>query len=505
MVDSGIKDKKIVIWGIGILQSDLDGIFGFPNLPDFLYYVDDCIQEKNLISVSKDLVYPTQKLAEEIPDQVLVIICQENHGEAITRLKSMGYGEDSYILGEELLVCNPLCQKIRDKDISVWGMGTMYLLHETEINRHFPNVARFIVTEKENDSFRGKEVISLEDGIPQDSFVIVSSIYYKEIYKNLIDMGRLPGEDFLHVETLMAMCSLSLGIDETCQFTDCRKGSEYLLIVLAGYKEFVWESVFGRLRAFVPKDIDVCIVTSGLVNSGLQDMCEEYQWSYLSTSRNNVSMAVNTAIWKHSDAQYVYKMDEDIFLTKGVFEILKDTYQAVSEKGRYEVGFVTPLIPINGYGHVRLLEIFDAVDLWQERFGELKYTNLTHHRNICENPETARFMWGEGNQAMNDLDRMQQILSHREFCYSICPIRYSIGFILFHRNSWIRMEGFPAVVGNMGMDEEAFCQFCVLHSYAMIVAENAVVGHLAFGPQNKAMEQYYYDNKERFMLPSGGR
>ena len=156
MVDSGIKDKKIVIWGIGILQSDLDGIFGFSNLPDFLYYVDDCIQEKNLISVSKDLVYPTQKLAEEIPDQVLVIICQENHGEAITRLKSMGYGEDSYILGEELLVCNPLCQKIRDKDISVWGMGTMYLLHETEINRHFPNVARFIVTEKENDSFRGK-------------------------------------------------------------------------------------------------------------------------------------------------------------------------------------------------------------------------------------------------------------------------------------------------------------------------------------------------------------
>lgn len=505
MVDSGIKDKKIVIWGIGILQSDLDGIFGFPNLPDFLYYVDDCIQEKNLISVSKDLVYPTQKLAEEIPDQVLVIICQENHGEAITRLKSMGYGEDSYILGEELLVCNPLCQKIRDKDISVWGMGTMYLLHETEINRHFPNVARFIVTEKENDSFRGKEVISLEDGIPQDSFVIVSSIYYKEIYKNLIDMGRLPGEDFLHVETLMAMCSLSLGIDETCQFTDCRKGSEYLLIVLAGYKEFVWESVFGRLRAFVPKDIDICIVTSGLVNSGLQDMCEEYQWSYLSTSRNNVSMAVNTAIWKHSDAQYVYKMDEDIFLTKGVFEILKDTYQAVSEKGRYEVGFVTPLIPINGYGHVRLLEIFDAVDLWQERFGELKYTNLTHHRNICENPETARFMWGEGNQAMNDLDRMQQILSHREFQYSICPIRYSIGFVLFHRNSWIRMKGFPAFAGNMGMDEEAFCQFCVLQSYAMVVAENAVVGHLAFGPQNKAMEQYYHDNRERFMLLSGGR
>lgn len=500
MVDSGIKDKKIVIWGIGILQSDLDGIFGFSNLPDFLYYVDDCIQEKNLISVSKDLVYPTQKLAEEIPDQVLVIICQENHGEAITRLKSMGYGEDSYILGEELLVCNPLCQKIRDKDISVWGMGTMYLLHETEINRHFPNVARFIVTEKENDSFRGKEVISLEDGIPQDSFVIVSSIYYKEIYKNLIDMGKLPGEDFLHVETLMAMCSLSLGIDETCQFTDCRKGSEYLLIVLAGYKEFVWESVFGRLRAFVPKDIDICIVTSGLVNSGLQDMCEEYQWSYLSTSRNNVSMAVNTAIWKHSDAQYVYKMDEDIFLTKGVFEILKDTYQAVSEKGRYEVGFVTPLIPINGYGHVRLLEIFDAVDLWQERFGELKYTNLTHHRNICENPETARFMWGEGNQAMNDLDRMQQILSHREFQYSICPIRYSIGFVLFHRNSWIRMKGFPAFAGNMGMDEEAFCQFCVLQSYAMVVAENAVVGHLAFGPQNKAMEQYYHDNRERFML-----
>ena len=50
----------------------------------------------------------------------------------------------------------------------------------------------------------------------------------------------------------------------------------------------------------------------------------------------------------------------------------------------------------------------------------------------------------------------------------------------------------------MGVDEEAFCQYCMIQSKAMIVAENAVVGHLAYGPQNKEMERYYHLHKEKF-------
>lgn len=500
MTDSRIEGKKIVIWGVGILQTDLEGVYGFS---DFLYYVDHRIQEKNCISVSGDQVYAPEKLREETPGDICVVLCTEEPEEAIAQLKSMGYGEDDYILGEELLAYHSFYDRIREREISVWGTGTTYLSYETDVKRFFPNIARFLVTEKDADHFQGKEILSLEEFRERrlDTYVIVTSIYYKEIFENLTAMGLRPGRDFIHVKTLLPMCSLSIGVDGACRFTDRKKDREDLLVVLAGYKEFVWESVFQRLQAFVPQETDVCIVTSGLENDWLKGLCEKYQWSYLGTSRNNVSLAVNTAIWKHPRAKYIYKMDEDIFLTGGVFESLKHTYLEVEKNGRYEVGFVTPLIPMNGYGHVRLLEIFDAVNLWEERFGELKYTNLTHHKNICENPDTARFMWGEGNPQMDNLDRMQKSLSERAFQYSICSIRYSIGFILFHRNLWVRMGGFPTFIGNMGVDEEAICQFCLLQSYAMVVAENTVVGHLSFGPQNKEMEKYYDENKEKFMLP----
>ena len=109
-------------------------------------------------------------------------------------------------------------------------------------------------------------------------------------------------------------------------------------------------------------------------------------------------------------------------------------------------------------------------------------------------------MWGEGNPAMENLDRVQERLQARAFQYSVCPVRYSIGFILFHRENWIRLRGFPVTVRNLGMDETALCEFCMMQSRAMVVAENAVVGHLAYNPQNEAMKEYYYAHKEKFQL-----
>ena len=47
----------------------------------------------------------------------------------------------------------------------------------------------------------------------------------------------------------------------THDFIDRSKGYEKLCIILAGYKPTLWEDVFGRLAAFIPDDIDVCIMT----------------------------------------------------------------------------------------------------------------------------------------------------------------------------------------------------------------------------------------------------
>ncbi len=502
-IASIIKDRDIVIWGVGSLQSDLEGFFPFFHI---LYYIDDYILEKNLISVPQEKIYPSGKLAGEEREHIFVILCTDNADDAIGSLEAMGYGRESYISGQELLAVYCCSHQSYPKEIAVWGTGNTCYAYEDRLRRFQFRITNFIVTEKKEEYFQGREVISARELTEREEkpFIAVASVYYKDIYKSLTEMGMQPGKDFMHMDTLMLVHSLATGTDGEFQMDDRKKDREDLLVILAGYKETVWESVFQRLIAFVPEEIDVCIVTSGLVNERLKKLCERQQWSYMSTGRNNVSLAVNLAVFNHPEAKYIYKMDEDIFLTKGIFETLKDTYIRAQRDGRYVVGFATPLIPVNGYGHVRLLEIFGAADLWEKQFGTLKYTNNTHHKNICENPQAARFMWGEGNPAFSDLDEIQKMLSERAFQYSICPIRYSIGFILFQRSTWIHMGGFPVLQGNMGVDEEAFCQYCMIQSKAIVVAENAVAGHLGYGPQNEEMEQYYHAHREKFQLKTEG-
>ena len=55
----------------------------------------------------------------------------------------------------------------------------------------------------------------------------------------------------------------------TYKFVDRKKDKKNLCIIIAGYKKILWEDVFGRLEKFMPKDMDVCIVSSGLYNEEL--------------------------------------------------------------------------------------------------------------------------------------------------------------------------------------------------------------------------------------------
>ncbi len=494
-----IYNKRIVIWGTGILQKDLEGLYPFP---EFLYYVDE-------IPIPDKGIYDFQKLIYEDQKGLLIILCTDELDWAIEKLKLMGYGREQYIIGKELLMNYPAYEHIREQNIYLWGTGGSYFYREEAIRKYLPHLSGFIVTEKQEEMFQGKRIWSMADvpSVCQNSFIVVVSIYYEEIYKSLIRMGFQPGKNFIHIDTLLILAKLSTRTHGTYQFTDRKKDRKDLLVVLAGYKEFVWESVFSRLHEYAPLEMDVCIVTSGLTNELLKDMCEKYQWSYLSTERNHVSLAVNLAICLHPDAEYIYKMDEDIFVTEEIFEIMKSTYQRVEEESNYSVGFVAPLIPVNGYSYVRLLKRFHGEHLWKERFGSLKYTSCGyHHRTIHCDPAAAVFMWGEGNEEMDSMDEMQSILKKQEFQYSVCPIRYSIGFILFHRENWIQMETFPVPeYMNMGTDEEHICQCCMMQGRAMVIAENAVAGHLSYGLQTEKMKEYYNTHKRKFLPGEKGK
>jgi len=282
-------------------------------------------------------------------------------------------------------------------------------------------------------------------------------------------------------------------------FDNRSRGSDTMLIVLAGYKPDLWDSVFGRLKAFLPEGIDVCVVVSGKKDGRLRDLCRENGWSCLSTRRNNLAMAQNTAIRLHPSAKWIYKMDEDIFLTEGTLERMKSAYLSAPERLSMEVGFVSPLIPINGYGHVQILRRLGLESVWESRFGRLMYTDgLTVHTSILKNPEAAKFMWGETEKELRSIDELNRRFSAEAGRMSACPIRYSIGLILFERGLWERFGYFfVCLTGtNLGLDEEQICQCCMLYARAIVVAEDAVVGHFSYGPQTKAMLEYMKSNPE---------
>lgn len=280
-------------------------------------------------------------------------------------------------------------------------------------------------------------------------------------------------------------------------FTDRRKNQEKLCIILAGYKDFVWHRVFERITKNLPADMDVCIVSSGLYSKELEALSKNNNWSYLSVERNCVTLAQNIAIHLHPSAQFIYKIDEDIFITEHFFTTLMNTYNEVLENGHYEVGFIAPIIPINGYGHVRLLKKLDLVDVYEKRFERVIYASRPD-RKVEKDPEVAKFFWNY-DSSVGSIDELDSRFYKLPLEYHACPIRFSIGAILLPRKTWQEMGMFSVHSGPcMGLDEEQLDSYCMIKSKAMIVSENTVVGHLSFGQQNKEIKKFYLEHGEFF-------
>lgn len=283
-------------------------------------------------------------------------------------------------------------------------------------------------------------------------------------------------------------------------FIDRKKDSKKVCIILAGYKEFLWEDVFGRIEKYAPKDIDFCIVSSGLYSDKLAEIAKKNDWSYLSVKQNKVTLVQNIAINLHPAAEYIYKIDEDIFITENFFTQLNETYNNVEKEGRYKVGFVAPLLPINGYANVNFLKKTGLLESFEKKFGKA-YHSGDFREPIIKNPEIAKFMWGETEEKLRDIDKLSEEFSKQEFSYSICPIRFSIGAILFSRNLWEDMGRFEVRRGtNMGEDEIQICKYCMLESKAIVVSENTVAGHFSYGPQTNAMKEFYNSHREIFKI-----
>lgn len=280
-------------------------------------------------------------------------------------------------------------------------------------------------------------------------------------------------------------------------YIDRKQRKKYLCIILAGYKEFLYPNFFGRIEKYLEKNIDVCVVSSGVYSEKLIRICEKNNWSYLSTKENNVSLIQNVAISLHPDAQYIFKIDEDIFITENFFSSMIKAYNHAMD-GDYEPGIIAPLIPVNGYGNVRILEMLGLRELFEEKFEKAKHMAGVH-RMVESNPDVAKFFWGEGGYVPK-IDELNKIAHNRQLEEKPCAIKFSIGAIFFARKLWCDMGYFDVDrSGNaMGIDERQITELCFSSSRPIMVSENIVVGHLSFGEQNKAMKQYYMDNPDNF-------
>lgn len=120
----------------------------------------------------------------------------------------------------------------------------------------------------------------------------------------------------------------------------------------------------------------------------------------------------------------------------------------------------------------------------------------TGKKSLCY-PSVAKFMWGE-NGYLPSIDNMNKTLNNDEFSYTVCPIRFSIGAIMFTSDTIKKIGGFTASkIGNdLGIDEVQILSLAYNYSLATIVSKNTLVGHLSFGKQNAIMKEYYENNKD---------
>lgn len=273
------------------------------------------------------------------------------------------------------------------------------------------------------------------------------------------------------------------------EFIDRKRDYEKVCFILSGYKKFLWNGVFDRLQRFVPDDVEVCILSSGLYSEELDEIAKGNKWSYLYTKLNDLTLIQNIALALFDQGKWVYKVDEDIFLTEGCFEKLFNRYLTILKDEPYDVGFVAPLLPVNGYCYLPILDALGLIDEYERLFGRAKYGG--HPTRAIEwNAEAAKYMWGFDGR-VPQLDILNQRMETKGG-YSVCGVRFSIGFILFEREMWSDMNGYNMTGGpDLGEDERNIIYWSVVKSRAMIVDHATVVGHFAFGKQTEEMKALY--------------
>ncbi len=279
-------------------------------------------------------------------------------------------------------------------------------------------------------------------------------------------------------------------------FIDRSGGHSRLLMILAGYKEFMSEVFFSRIARFTPAGMDVCVTVAGKDSAYIMDKCEENGWSYLSTEDNRIGLTQNLAIKLHPEAEYIHKLDEDIFIPDGYFQALESAYEQINRESLWRVGFIAPLIPVSLCGYSLFLDKLGLTEEYAESFGpDMFYFGVS----AVSRDDVVKFLWDH----TLPFDRVAERIRSDRTPYAVSPFRFSIGAIMYKRSLWQSMGGFSfQQEGRLGDDEEEICTYCMMNGLAVYIDTNTLAGHLAFGSQTELMKSYFWENKVAFEISS---
>ncbi|MFY0645019.1 MAG: hypothetical protein JXR19_11180 [Bacteroidia bacterium] len=267
------------------------------------------------------------------------------------------------------------------------------------------------------------------------------------------------------------------------QFLNRQTQSSDLVILVCGYKQVLWPYFFGRLEKFVSKNLDVCIVCPGFKSHPeLEAKADKNGWSILLCHQNKISIAINLVIKEHPHASFIHKLDEDIIICKGYFERMSALLKLLDNDNSHDYAFAAPLINVNGYSYHRLLRLLGKTNEYESQFGTAKSACM--QVEAWSNPKAASYLW----DLVTPIDKTATELFNSGQNYSICPHRFSIGAMLFHRSLWEDINYFEAgKEAQLGIEEKQLAEFCSNRSQLIAVSEEVLAGHFSFGPQYEGM------------------
>lgn len=281
-------------------------------------------------------------------------------------------------------------------------------------------------------------------------------------------------------------------------FIDRKKNSDNLIYVLSGYKDALWNEVFERLKEYAPEEYDFCIISAGKYVEELDEIACENGWSYLYTKANNVPYIQNLVIEIFKNAKYIWKFDEDMYIYQNYFENMISTYQFAKSEINHNIGFTAPLIPINSYGYIKFLKEIGKLQEYESIFlkGETAVTGNSSGRisGMLWTQEAQKYIW----DVTGNFDERASEFQKNPVGYTICPTRFSIGAIMFTREVWEEMKGFPENYHyhyNDGEDEESINMNCMKNARVIICCNNVLVAHFSFGGKYEEMLNYLSERK----------